>query len=118
MIVMMRGRVSTRKPQSLRVRLPPRKWPAAPRRPVPVVNVIRQMKLGKGAKVRRLTCCFSGHEFGLDAIELGNTSSILRVPSQQSTKTSPLLPVHVEAEDFDKLALDMVNPEDGHLLRS
>ncbi|KAI9449891.1 hypothetical protein F5148DRAFT_1245376, partial [Russula earlei] len=34
----------------------------------------------------------TGHEFSLDAIELGDASRILRIPIQQSAKTPPFLP--------------------------
>ncbi|KAH9957163.1 hypothetical protein BGW80DRAFT_1383032 [Lactifluus volemus] len=70
------------------------------------------------SQARRFTCCFGRHKFSLDAIELTNESRILWVPVQQSAKTPPLLPICIKAEDFDKLALDMVDPKDGHLLWS
>ena len=44
------GRVSARKLQSARVRLPPRKWPAAFERPAAAVNVIRPVKMRMGER--------------------------------------------------------------------
>jgi hypothetical protein len=37
---------------------------------------------------------------------------------QRSAKTPPLIPVYVEAKDFDKFMLDIIDPEDWHLLQS
>jgi len=43
---------------------------------------------------------------------------IPRGPIQQSTQLCPLLVILVEAENFNEFTLDVVHPEEGHLLRS